>query len=228
MTGAPRDAAPASPGGAPFPGGGAFEALVDFFDDARATPLHARLAAACHDAAAAAPPGPLLDVGCGAGELVRLAVAAGRSACGIDLSPGMCRRARRIVPEARFAVARFEALPFADASFAALTAMLVLHLSDAPRALAEAARVLRPGGILALVTQSTAWSEALARRLVEERGVVGPEREFYLGSARSGEANRRYAAEELAATLAAHGFGAVRVDSECAGGFLIAAGRRAG
>lgn len=203
-----------------------FDALVDFFDAARATPTHARLVAACFAPVAAAPPGPHLDVGCGAGELVARSLAAGRRSVGTDLSAPMCRRAARLFPAARFVVAASELLPFADGSFAAVTAMLVLHLSDGPRALTEAARVLRPGGALSLVTQSTAWSEAAARDFVARRSLVGTEREFCIGSGRSGEANRRYAPEELRAALADAGFADVRLGADLDGGLLVAAAVR--
>jgi SAM-dependent methyltransferase len=47
-----------------------------------------------------------------------------------------------------------ELLPFADGSFDAVTVAQAFHWFDAPRALAECARILRPGGGLALV-----WNE---------------------------------------------------------------------
>ncbi len=211
---------PGAPGGANR--GNPFESLVDFFDAARRTALHDRLVSACYAPIAPAPPGPHLDVGCGAGVLVARSIAVGRTAVGTDLSLGMCRRARLLEPRASFAVAAFEHLPFATGAFVGLTAMLVLHLADGKRAMAEAARVLRPGGVVSLVTQSTAWTEATARALVDQLGVEGTEREFYIGSARSGEANRRYAPEELTAELAAHGFRDAVIRTECAGGLLIA------
>lgn len=219
-------------GAGPAPDGAArgnpFDALVDFFDVARTTALHRRLVSGCHAPILAAPPGPHLDVGSGAGVLVARSIAAGRAAVGTDLSLGMCLRAQRLVPAGRFTVAAFERLPFAAGVFSGLTAMLVLHLADEPRALAEAARVLRPGGVFSVVTQSTAWTESAARALVAELGVEGTEREFYIGSARSGEANRRYSPDELTARLHAHGFRDTAVRTECAGGLLIASATKSG
>jgi SAM-dependent methyltransferase len=60
----------------------------------------------------------------------------------------MVELARRRLPEAseRLITARIEELPFPDASFDLVSATGVLEYAEVPRALAELARVLRPGG----------------------------------------------------------------------------------
>lgn len=96
--------------------------------------------------------GDLLDVGCGPGMLVRhlLDTRGGDlriTAC--DQSPAMVDAARERVGDiARLQVARAECLPFPDASFDVVLAMGVLEYTDASCALREAARVLRPNGLL--------------------------------------------------------------------------------
>jgi ubiquinone/menaquinone biosynthesis C-methylase UbiE len=97
--------------------------------------------------------GPVLDVGCGTGlataELVRL----GFKVSGVDLSPGMLAVARERLPEVRFEVGSMLALPHADELFAGVVAWYsTIHVPDPdlPTALAELARVLRPGGHLLL------------------------------------------------------------------------------
>jgi len=55
--------------------------------------------------------GPLLDVGCGAGELCRLAVDRGLSVRGVDASPGVLASAARLVPEAELLAGALPALP---------------------------------------------------------------------------------------------------------------------
>ncbi|GAA0470153.1 hypothetical protein Ade02nite_33230 [Paractinoplanes deccanensis] len=68
---------------------------------------------------------------------------------GFDLSPGMLARARRNVPGATFARARYTALPLADGSADHMVCTLALsHAEHVGPFFAEAARVLRPGGHL--------------------------------------------------------------------------------
>jgi SAM-dependent methyltransferase len=95
----------------------------------------------------------VLDVGCGTGEDAR--VIAGRSpgvsVIGIDASEDKVREARALtlgLPRpVDFRVADACALPFEDETFDACRADRVLHhLVEPPKALAEMARVARPGG----------------------------------------------------------------------------------
>jgi len=103
---------------------------------------------------AARPGMRILDLACGPGNLAsRLAamVAPGGEVVGVDLAAGMIERARaRGIPNARFEVMDIEDLGFAPASFDAAACghglQFVPHLD---RALAEARRVLVPGGPLA-------------------------------------------------------------------------------
>jgi SAM-dependent methyltransferase len=95
--------------------------------------------------AAAFAPAAALDLGCGRGELVDLLRAAGISARGVERCGGLLEGRRG------FATADAGALPFPDGAFGLVTSVLVLHyLRDPARALAEARRVLRPGGRLLL------------------------------------------------------------------------------
>lgn len=97
-------------------------------------------------------PGPLLDIGCGEGRLL------GRygPTVGVDRSPALIGAARS---RGQAVVADAGALPFADASFRGAYAVLVLeHLVDAAPLLGEAARVVAPGGWLALVLNHPAYT----------------------------------------------------------------------
>ncbi|WP_406221884.1 class I SAM-dependent methyltransferase [Streptomyces canus] len=94
----------------------------------------------------------LLDVACGTGIVTRR-LAAARPATrvsGADLTYGMARMAAVRLPGA-VVLADGRALPFPDGMFDAVTSVWLLHLLDRPEdvraAVAECARVLRPGGV---------------------------------------------------------------------------------
>jgi ubiquinone/menaquinone biosynthesis C-methylase UbiE len=87
----------------------------------------------------------VLEAGCGTGLILRAVAPAARLAVGIDLSQGMLSVARR----RGLAVAHASVidLPFDDASFDVAYSFKVLaHVERIERALAELARVVRPGG----------------------------------------------------------------------------------
>jgi demethylmenaquinone methyltransferase/2-methoxy-6-polyprenyl-1,4-benzoquinol methylase len=103
------------------------------------------------------PEASVLDVATGTGAVaIELARRYGCSVTGIDQSEEMLAEAARRVTRARlagrirFEAGRAEALPFPDGSFDALTVTYLLRYVDDPGAtLAELARVVRPGGIVA-------------------------------------------------------------------------------
>lgn len=98
----------------------------------------------------------LLDVACGPGVAAGEAAAAGARAVGVDFSPAMIAVARQTCPAVEFRTADAEALPFADASFDTVIANFGIHHVERPeRAIAEARRVLAPGGRFAF----TFWAE---------------------------------------------------------------------
>jgi SAM-dependent methyltransferase len=82
----------------------------------------------------------LLDVGCGAGDALALASDRGAEAWGLDRSPGADRAVRGDAAT----------LPLRGDSVDVVLAECVLCLTDLPRALSEAKRVLADGGRLAL------------------------------------------------------------------------------
>ena len=104
------------------------------------------------DHAAIGPGERVLDVGCGTGAFARRLVDANpaQSVTGADVSAGMLAEARRKLgdaPNVRFVEARAEALPFPDGAFEVVVSASALHYARRPgAALAEIARVLRPGG----------------------------------------------------------------------------------
>ncbi|GAA1751974.1 class I SAM-dependent methyltransferase [Aeromicrobium alkaliterrae] len=100
-----------------------------------------------------ATPGRLLDAGCGPGQWTDLLAAGGRDAVGLDLSAAFLASARARFPSGRYVRADLRALPLADASCDGVLAWYsLIHLPPelVPEALAEIARVLRPGGSVLL------------------------------------------------------------------------------
>ena len=95
----------------------------------------------------------VLEIGCGTGAICRfLATLPGAAAVtGIDPSPLFVERARALAPDLTFAVGDGRALDAGDASFDAVVLHTSLcHMPEPERALAEARRVLRPNGRLAV------------------------------------------------------------------------------
>jgi SAM-dependent methyltransferase len=89
----------------------------------------------------------LLDVACGPGFITAAAAARGADAIGLDFSSAMIARARQVHPSITFRDGDAQALPFDDGSFDAVVMNFgLLHLARPDVAIAEAARVLRPGG----------------------------------------------------------------------------------
>jgi SAM-dependent methyltransferase len=109
-------------------------------------PTWQRHVAAYRLAAELLPPGRLLDLGCGVGHSYELL--APRETVGLDSD------AAALEGQARPTVAAdMRELPFADGEFASVLAVQSIeHVPDPARVLAEAARVLEPGGAAVLVT----------------------------------------------------------------------------
>jgi SAM-dependent methyltransferase len=102
---------------------------------------------------------PTLDVGCGEGELARHLPAG--AWVGVDNSAEMLARA----PEPHH-LADATALPFPDERFGSVALLYVLyHLPEPAAALAEARRVLEPGGLVAVAAPSRDDSPELADAL---------------------------------------------------------------
>lgn len=135
--------------------------------------------------------GDVLDVGSGDGVLTTLLAPRARSVTCLDRSARVIEAAgKRLgrLPNVRLQEGDMHALPFADASFDQVLCFHSLTYAEQPaRALAEAARVLRPGGDLVLVTLhahdhseiAAAYSHVVdgftvpdLRRLCEDAGLV--------------------------------------------------------
>jgi SAM-dependent methyltransferase len=95
----------------------------------------------------------VVDIGCGGGALVRELTGWGARVTGVEISESQLANAvsRDPAGDSRYLIGRAEQLPLEDASFDVALFMRSLHhvpIPELPRALAEARRVLRPGGVV--------------------------------------------------------------------------------
>lgn len=119
-------------------------------------PVITQVAPTVLDAVAAGPRTRLLDACSGPGYLCGAAAARGGRAAGIDIAPSMARLASGLYPRSSFQVGDVCALPYAAASFDAVVCNLgIHHVADPAAAVAEFARVLAPGKLLAM----TVWDD---------------------------------------------------------------------
>jgi SAM-dependent methyltransferase len=123
----------------------------------------------------------VVDVGCGAGRAVAEMAGRGARAVGVDIQDKMIAAARERWPQAEFEVAGAYELPFADGTLDGYRADKVFHeLDDPARALAEAQRVLTPGGRIVLTVQDwdafviDADDAGLTRTIVHARADLLP------------------------------------------------------
>ena len=108
-------------------------------------------------------PGRVLDVGCGEGRFCRILRREGFEPVGLDPTPELLEAARARDPEGTYVEGRAEALDFAEASFDLVVSCLsLIDMEHADAAIAEMARVLKPGGTL-LVANLTGLATARAR-----------------------------------------------------------------
>jgi ubiquinone/menaquinone biosynthesis C-methylase UbiE len=120
----------------------------------------------------------VLDAGCGTGRLIGPLRGLGLSVTGVDLSPGMLAVARSVHPDVELAAADLRRMPFAADHFAGVVAWYSLincSPADLAQALAEIARVLRPGGHLL-----TGFQSGTGSRVLNNQYTQGHERELHL------------------------------------------------
>jgi SAM-dependent methyltransferase len=116
--------------------------------------------------------GTCLEIGCGTGVRAATIRELGWTPVGVDLSAGMLRHARGRLPVAR---ADAERLPVRDGALPTAVAVLVhTDMPGYPAVLAEAARVLRPGGVLVHVGVHPCFCGGFADRRDSDAVVVRP------------------------------------------------------
>jgi SAM-dependent methyltransferase len=131
---------------------------------------------------AGAEPADVVDLGAGTGKLTRGLVALGHRVTAVEPLAEMLERLRRAVPAARPVAGSAEQIPLPDASVDVVACAQAFHWFDQQAALREIARVLRPGGRVALVWNTrdsrVSWTAVLSATIgsetVESRDAEDP------------------------------------------------------
>jgi len=118
-----------------------------------------------------------LDIGCGEGHNTRLLAKRGASVTALDVSKVFVHHAHRLEEQAplgiRYLVASAVELPFADSTFDFATGfMCFMDIPETDRVLAEACRVLKPGGFLQFSITHPCYDTPHRRNLRDEKGVT--------------------------------------------------------
>lgn len=178
------------------------------------------------------PPALVADIGCGTGSLGRQLVAQGFRAVGVDVSLGMLRAGRAGAPPV--ALADGAMLPLGDASLdGAVSGFALRNFSELVTVIVELARVVRPGGRIALldVAQPEHWLLRAGHSLWFNRAVP------LIGAVLSDKAAYRYLPRsvaylpsyaDLASMLGDAGFTATRRDLLSGGLVQVITAKRAG
>jgi ubiquinone/menaquinone biosynthesis C-methylase UbiE len=142
-----------------------FDGSAELYDATRQS-YPAGIVDAVFAAAAAGPGAAVLEIGCGTGQLTRLLTGRGASVTAIDIGAMMIEAARRNVadPAVRFQASSFEEFTGGE-PFDLIVSGTAFHWVDPRIGWVKAARLLRPGGWLALLTTGERYHEPFQRQL---------------------------------------------------------------
>ena len=127
-------------------------------------------------------PRDVVDLGAGTGKLTRSLAALGHHVVAVEPLGEMLDRLRAAVPGVTAVAGSAESMPLPDGAADVVACAQAFHWFDQEPALAEIARVLRPGGRIALVwnvrDERVPWvselSDAMVGRTGVDRGAAGP------------------------------------------------------
>ena len=171
--------------------GGPYLGGVASLEDRAQMPTSRAMFRTLIDVIAPKPGETILEVGCGAGSLVRLLarrLGKGNPITAADVNPFLLGEAAQLAESEglagtiQFTKGNAEALPFEDNSYDCVYSVTVFEECDADRAIAEAMRVVRPGGRVGLVVRALDmlqwWNltlpEAILRKVETPPHSIGP------------------------------------------------------
>lgn len=136
-----------------------FDSVAEAYERGRPEHVPAVVGAICAELGLR-PGDPVLDLGAGTGKLTRPLLAAGLDVTAVEPQGAMRQALLASVGPERALEGVAEAIPLADGAVAAVTVADAFHWFDAERAPAEIARVLAPGGGIAVLTAVPDWRGA--------------------------------------------------------------------
>jgi SAM-dependent methyltransferase len=150
----------------------------------------------------------VVDVGCGTGSLTFAIPEAAnvKRIDGIDFSAVYAERAAALNKDPRIVISQGDAcdMPFADKTYDRALSLLVLHhIPDAPKAISEMCRVVRPGGVVAACVWDTYGGFPLFRMFWDTVAAVDPTAEkarnggYFRPLAQAGELTEAFEAAGL-------------------------------
>lgn len=168
----------------------------------------------------------VLDVGSGPGSLARHLARDGHTVTGIDTDPMMVDRAQELAADRpgrlSFEIGNIQQLRFEDETFDAALATNVIFLLAQPLVgLKEMARVVRPGGIVAMLNPSPKMTSAEAEALANEQHLEGIARVSLINWAKAAAANQRFSVEEAQGLLAQAGLTQVTYTEKVGSGLAL-------
>lgn len=108
-----------------------------------------------------------LDIGCGEGRVMRAVQAEGGVTHGIDLNSNLLAGLAGVV------VARLPQIPMQTATYDGVYCVLTLeHIEDHATLFAEASRIVKPGGVLALVMNHPTWTAPESTPITDDDGEI--------------------------------------------------------
>lgn len=195
---------------------------VDYFAKVQANPGWQGILESFARFVGPAPGQWVLDVGSGPGALLGILREQFQAqAVGADADFAMMLHARQqyLAPVMQ---ARLPHLPCAAGSFDVVTATNVLYLLAEPLpALHECLRVLKPGGLFAMLNPSPAMNPTSAAALADARHLEGFARQNFLHWGEVAQANFRWSAADISALFAEAGLGPPQVEAKIGPGLAL-------
>jgi ubiquinone/menaquinone biosynthesis C-methylase UbiE len=208
------------------------QTFADYFTHVQATPGWEVVLQSFYRFANVPPAARVLDVGCGPGSLARYLSRDGHTVTGIDADPLMIDRAQELATDragsVNFEVGNVQQLRFDPATFDVALATNVIFLIPDPLAgLKEMARVVRPGGSVAMLNPSPNMTLTAAETLANDQHLEGFARISLINWARAAASNRRFSVTEAQDLFTAAGLTEVAWAEKVGSGLaLLVKGRK--